>query len=510
MSSPTAIAFFAATIILTLLITVWASRRAKGRAGFYVASGKITGLQNGLAIAGDFLSATTFLGITGMYFETGVDPSSIYYLTPLVGFCLLMLWIAGPLKRAGKFTLGDVMTSRLGSPMLRLYAGVSTIVISIFYLVGQLVGAGGLVSILFGLPFAWAVALVGVLMTIYVSVGGMVAATWVQIIKALLLIVTVAALGATALAKAGGIGALYDQAAAAHPLGAAMFMPGAGKLDLFSAVSLAFGMSVGILGLPHLLIRFFTVPDEKAARTSAFVATLVAGGVFIVLFAVIGPATNAFVRLDPRFHDHAGALTGGSNMAAIHLANALGGQTFMGIAAAVAFATILAVVSGLVMSMASAASHDIYGVLRRREAQSEREELLAFRLASVGIAILAICLALAFQHYNVAFLTTLAFGIAVSANFPVLILVLYWRRLTVAGALSAGFFGLALSTALTVLGPAVWVKLLHHSAPLFPSDYPGLLVAPLTFLVAVAVSSRASVGAVRGAGAPAFAETPSD
>jgi cation/acetate symporter len=315
----------------------------------------------------------------------------------------------------------------------------------------------------------------------------MVAATWVQIVKAVMLMIIVAVIGVMALVRAGGIGPLYDAAAAAHPLGRGMFMPGGAKFDLFSAVSLAFGMTVGILGLPHLLIRFFTVPDEKAARTSALVATIIAGGVFAVLFVVVGPAVVAFVRPDPRFHDAAGVLAGGSNMASIHLSDALGGQTLMGITAAVAFATILAVVSGLVVSMASAASHDIYGVLTKGPV-SEKREVAVFRLAAGAMAVLAIALALAFQHYNVAFLTTLAFGVAASANFPVLILVLYWRGLTVRGALAGGFFGLIVSVVLTVLGPAVWVKLLHQPKPLFPSDYPALLVSPLTFLVCWAVS----------------------
>jgi cation/acetate symporter len=483
-----AIVFFFITIAITLGITAWAARRTKGRADYYVAGGRITGVQNGLAIAGDFMSATTFLGISGMYFESGVDPSSIYYLTPLVGFCLMLLWIAAPLRRVGKFTLGDVMTSRLGSAKLRLYAGLSAVIISIFYLVGQLVGAGGLISILFGLNFPSAVVLIGVLMTIYVAVGGMVAATWVQIVKAVLLIATVALMSAIALVQVGGFGPLYDRAAAAHPLGPMLYMPGGARFDLFSSVSLAFAMTFGMLGLPHILIRFFTVPDEAQARKSAMVATVVIGAVFAMMLAVLGPAAIAFVRPAAQYHEAGGGLEGGSNMAAIHLAHALGGDGLLGFCAAVAFATILAVVSGLVMSMASAVSHDIWAVARGDRRGGEREELIVFRLGAAAIAAVAIALALAFEHYNVAFLTTLAFGVAASANFPVLMLVLYWRGLTVAGALAGGLFGLIVSVILTTLGPAVWVKLLHHAQPLFPSDYPALLVAPLTFAVAVLAS----------------------
>ena len=484
----TAVIFFIATIALTLGVTIWAARRSKSAADYYVAGGRITGLQNGLAIAGDFMSATTFLGITAMYFASGVDPSAIYYLTPMVGLPLMLLWVAAPLRRAGKFTLGDVMTSRLQSPSLRVFAGASAIVISIIYLVGQLIGAGGLISILFGLNFSTAVVLVGVLMTVYVTVGGMIAATWVQIIKAVLLIATVIGLSIVCLVEAGGFGALYARAAAVHPLGQNLFMPGGGKMDLFSSASLSFGMTVGIMGLPHLLIRFFTVPNEKAARGSAVFATSIIGLVFALMFAVLGPGAIVFVLGQPRFLDAAGMLKGGPNMASIHLADALGGNVLLGITAAVAFATILAVVAGLVMSIASAASHDLYAVLKGGKAKTEREELTVFRVSAGLMAVVAVLLAFAFQHENIAFMSALAFGVAASANFPVLLLVLYWPRLTTAGALSGGIVGLVTSVTLIVLGPAVWVKLLHHPAPIFPSDYPALLTAPLAFVVAIATS----------------------
>ena len=498
-----AISFFVVTILITLGITVWAARRSSGRADYYAAGGKLTGAQNGLAIAGDFMSATTFLGITGMYFMSGVDPSSIYYLTPMVGLPLMLLWVAGPLKRAGKFTLGDVMTSRLRSPGLRVFAGASAIVISTIYLVGQLIGAGGLIQILFGIQFAPAVILVGVLMTIYVAAGGMIAASWVQIIKSVLLVSTIVLLSLVVLVKAGGIGPLYAAAAAAHPMGQNIFMPGGGKMDLFSSVSLSFGMTAGILGLPHLLIRFFTVPDERQARRSAVVATSLIGFVFALMFLVLGPGAIAFVYGQARFNGPDGMLQGGPNMASIHLADALGGNVLMGIAAAVAFATILAVVAGLVMAIASAASHDLYAVLTGRKDKNEREELLVFRVAAGVMAVVAVALAFAFQHENVAFMSALAFGVAASANFPVLVLILYWPRLTTAGALSGGVVGLITSVSLIVIGPAVWVKLLHHAAPIFPSDYPGLITAPLAFVVAIAVSLARPASQALPTGAPA-------
>ena len=481
-----AIGCFAVTIAITLAVTLWAARRSSGRADYYAAGARISGPQNGLAIAGDFMAATTFLGLTGMYFDSGVDPSGIYYLTPMVGMCLMMLWIAAPLRRAGKFTLGDVMTHRLGSPSVRVFAGVSTITISIIYLVGQLIGAGALISLLFGLPFGVAVVLVGVLMTVYVAGGGMLAATWVQIIKAVMLVTTVLTITVLCLIQGGGPAEIYRRAAEAHPLGAGLFVPGASKTDLFSAVSLAFGMTVGMMGLPHLLIRFFTVPDVKAARTSTVIATSIMGVVFVSLFAVVGPTAVALLKSNPLYVNAAGAVAGGPNMVSIQLTHALGGPVLMGITSAVAFATILAVVAGLVMATASAAGNDLYAVLKKN--RSEKQELLVFRLSAAGVAVVAILLAFAFQKVNVAFMSALAFAVAASANVPVILLALYWKRLTTAGALSGGVFGLVASVILIALGPAVWVKILHNPAPIFPSDYPALLVAPIALIVAVAVS----------------------
>ncbi len=290
------------------------------------------------------MSATTVLGVVGLYFAGGVD-TMIYFVAPLAALCLLLLWIAGPLRRLGRFTLGDVLVARLNSPAMRVYSGISTIVISLIYLIAQLVGAGALISILFGLSFTHAVIIVGALMAIYITFGGMLAATWVQIIKAALLVCGVIALSVITVHSAGGVGALYDRAAAAHALGEKLFQFGGMKLNAFSAISLAAGLSLGILGLPHLLIRFFTVPDEKAARTSIVSACAVIALVFILTFAVIGPGAVAFVKGNAAFLTPEGAVRGGPNMVAVHLADAVGGQVLYGIFAAVAFATILAVVS---------------------------------------------------------------------------------------------------------------------------------------------------------------------
>lgn len=486
MTGTLAIGCFAATILVTLAVTVWASRRSSGRADYYVAGAKINGVQNGFAIAGDFMSATTFLGLTGMFFASGVDQVAIYFLTPLVGLALMLLLVAGPLRRRGKFTLGDVMSARLQSTPMRLFAGTSTIVISIIYLVGQLVGAGALISALFGLGFGPSVLIVAALMTIYVTVGGMLAATWVQIIKAGLLVTLVVILSGLCLARAGSLGALYAQAAAAQPRSWSLFMPGATNTDMFSAASLAYGMTVGMLGLPHILIRFFTVPDAREARKSTVAAVSIIGLVFALMFVVLGPSAVAFLNGVPAYVTETGALVGGPNMASIHLSSALGGPTLMGVTSAVAFATILAVVSGLVMASASAASHDLYAVVAKEK--GEGRELVAFRVAAAAIAAVSVVLAFAFQKENVAFLAALAFAVAASANVPVLMLCLYWKRLTTMGALAGGLFGLVTSVTLIVLGPSVWVKILDHPAPIFPSDYPGLLVSPLAFAVAIAVS----------------------
>lgn len=486
MNNIVAIACFLVTILTTLGITIWASRRSSSRADYYVAGGRITGVQNGFAIAGDFMSATTFLGLTGMFFVSGVDQVAIYFLTPLVGLALMLLLIAGPLRQRGKFTLGDVMSARLEDRPMRLFAGMSTVVISIIYLVGQLVGAGTLISALFGLGFGTSVLLVAALMTIYVTVGGMLAATWVQIIKAGLLIAVVTLLAILCLVEVGGFGALYARTAEQHPLGWDIFMPGASGTDLFSSISLAFGMTIGMLGLPHVLIRFFTVPNAREAQKSTVTAVTIIGLVFALMFAVLGPSAISLLKATD-FVTPAGDLVGGPNMASIHLSQILGGPALRGVISAVAFATILAVVSGLVMASASAASHDLYRVLARK-AQDGAGEITAFRIAAGLIALVSVLLAFAFQKENVAFLSALAFSVAASANVPVLLLGLYWKPLTTRGALAGGLFGLVTSVVLIVVGPSVWVKILHNAAPLFPSDYPGLLVAPLACLVAVTLS----------------------
>ena len=473
---------FAVTVLITLVITAWAGRQGQKKAQLYNAGGNISGLQNGLAISGDFMSATTVLGITGLFFSGGWD-TIIFYLAPIAGLALMLLLVAGPLRRLGVYTLGDVLTHRLKSPGLRLFSGITTLVISLFYLLAQMVGAGTLIAALFGMPFLLAVTIVGALMAIYVAVGGMLAATWVQIVKAILLVCAVTSLAVICLAKAHGLAGLYASvpAAAAH-----LLQPGGMKLDPLSAVSLGLGMVVGLVGLPHLLIRFFTVPDEGAARTSVLISSTVVGAVNVLLFLIIGPSVLAFVTGSVHVGGD-GKLAGGSNMAILHLASVLGGEGLNGVISAVAFSTILAVVAGLTIASASAAAHDVWRTLRAQRS-SETEELWVFRVSAVLLAGIAIALAVVFQRQNIAFLSALAFAVAASTNFPVLILVLYWRGLTAAGAIVGGFAGLIASVGLIVLGPQVWVAVLHHAKPLFPYEYPALFVVPVTFFVCYLVS----------------------
>jgi cation/acetate symporter len=482
-----AVICFLVTVGVTLLITFWAARKGSDRASMYAAGGKVTGGQNGLAIAGDFMSATTVLGVVGLYFGGGVD-TMIYFITPLAAMCLILLWTAGPLRRLGRFTLGDVLVARLKDPKMRVFSGVSTIVISLIYLIAQLVGAGALVSVLFGLTFNVAVMIVGALMAIYITFGGMLAATWVQIIKAMLLIAGVALLSVLAIQHAGGTTQLFDQAAAVHKLGERLFHFGGMKLDLFNALSLGAGLTLGVLGLPHLLIRFFTVPDEAAARRSMVTACVIIGVVFIMTFAIIGPAAAAFVTGNPDFVTPAGAVKGGPNMVVIHLAKVVGGEVLMGAFSAVAFATILAVVAGLTIAIASATSHDVFHSTKPEAERSETGELWLFRLAAVVASVAAVALAIIFQKENVAYLVALAMTVSGSTNFPVIILSLYWPRFTSTGALVGGLVGLVSSVTFIILSPGVWVRVLHHPAPIFPADYPALASAPLAFVVCWLVS----------------------
>ena len=469
---------------MTLGITYWAARRTKSAADFYAAGGGITGFQNGLAIAGDYMSAASFLGISALVYGSGFD-GLIYSVGWLVGWPIILFLIAERLRNLGKYTFADVASYRLSQTPVRSFAATGSLVVVIFYLIGQMVGAGQLIKLLFGLDYMVAVVLVGVLMMIYVTFGGMKATTWVQIIKACLLLSGATFIALAVLAHFGfSFEALFAKAVEVHPKHAAIMAPGTLVSDPIEAVSLAMALMFGTAGLPHILMRFFTVADAKAARKSVFYATGFIGYFYILTF-IIGFGAITLVSTDPSYLDVAKGglnLRGGNNMAAIHLANAVGGDLFLGFISAVAFATILAVVSGLTLAGASAISHDLYANVFARGRANEQTEVRVSKIASIGLGIIAVLLGIVFEKQNVAYMVGLTFAIAASTNFPVLIMSMFWRGLTTRGAVIGGFIGLAAAVILTVLGPTVWKDVLGNPTAIFPFKYPAIFSMPLAFL----------------------------
>jgi len=494
--SAVAIAAFLAIIALTLAITAWAARRTHTRLEFYAAGSRIGGWQNGLAIAGDFMSAATFLGMTALFFDLGYDVI-IYLLCPPVAYTVFVCLLADRLRNLGRFTFADVICSRLERVPMRVFAGVSGLCAALMYLVAQMVGAGGLIQVLFDIPYGYAVAIVGVLMMLYVAFGGMLATTWVQIVKAVLLTTGIVYMAATVLAVFEfDVPALYAGAMANHEQGRLLTAPGGMRLDLVSGLSLAMALALGTLGSPHILMRFFTVRDAQAARVSAFVALLTVSFVFLLIFFIIAPATLALVAPDGAFRDAAGGIIGGTNMVTIHLAEVLGGDVFLGIISAIAFATILAVVAGLTLASASAVSHDLYANVAHHGGDGEGREVLVSRLATVFVALCAIGLGIAFEGQNIAYLVALALTVASSANFPVLFLSVYWGGLTTRGAWIGGSVGLASAVLFVVLGPAVWVGILGFDRPVVPTPYPALYSLSLALLTCwlVSITDRSAQG----------------
>ncbi|MFZ1426154.1 MAG: cation/acetate symporter ActP [Geminicoccaceae bacterium] len=486
--NPTAIGMFLAFVGVSLGITFWAARRGTRTASdYYAAGGGLSGIQNGLAIAGDYTSAATFLGVTALVYTSGYD-GMIYAIGFLVGFPMILFLIAEPLRNLGRYTFADVAAYRLAEVPVRLIAGVNTLVIVLFYLIAQLVGAGKLIQLLFGLPYFVAVGLVGLLMMAYVAFGGMLATTWVQIIKAVLLLTGSALMSCLILAHFGfSLEALFKAAVEVHPKSIAIMAPGGLVKDPVSAISLGVALIFGTAGLPHILMRFFTVADARQARLSVLVATGFIT-VFYSLLFVLGFGAIALVLADPAFKDAAGNLIGGNNMVALHLADRLGGSLMLGFISAVAFATILAVVSGLTIAGASAASHDLYARVLRRGAASERKEVRVSKAAAVVLSLTAMGLAMLFEHQNIAFVVGLVFAVAASANFPVLLLSVTWRGLTTRGAVAGSLAGLLCALLLVVLSPGVWTATLQLGPAPFPYDNPALVSVPLAFLTSWLVS----------------------
>ena len=472
---------FTALILLTLAITAAARRRTASLNDFYTAGGHLPAWQNGLALAGDYLSAAAFLGAAGMYLSQGYD-SLAYAVGTLAGWPLLLLLLAEPLRRRGRYTVAGVLSQRFDHAGVRLVSIAGSLTVTLCYLVVQLVGAGKLIELLFGLPYLAAVCLVGALMMVYVALGGMLATTWVQISKASLLFVCALLLAGGVLARFGGSpAALFD--AAEKLRGAAAFLPSQALADPVEMLSLGLGLSLGLLGLPHVLMRFFTVADARAARRSVGIATWLVAA-FFALNIIIGYGAMTLVGPDARFRGADGKLLGGGNMAALHLARLLGGETASALVAAVAFATILAVVAGLALAGASAVSHDLYAVWLKRGQAEPRRELRVSRLATLALGLFGIVLSTLFQQLNIAVMMGLAFAIAASANFPLLLLALRWQGLTARGVVWGGAAGIASSLALIVCGPAVWVAALGHAKPLFPYANPALFSVPLAFAAA--------------------------
>lgn len=475
----TAIIMFVAFVVGTLGITYWAAQRTKTAKDFYTAGGGITGFQNGLAIAGDYMSAASFLGISGLVYKSGFD-GLIYSIGFLVGWPVILFLIAERLRNLGKYTFADVASYRLGQAPIRSLAAFGSLATVILYLIAQMVGAGKLIQLLFGLPYEYAVVLVGVLMILYVTFGGMLATTWVQIIKAILLLSGATFMAAAALYHIGGVEEMFVEAIKVHKNGEAIMAPGGLVSNPVDAISLGIALMFGTAGLPHILMRFFTVSDAKEARKSVFYATGFIGYFYILTF-VIGFGAIVLVSTNPEFFTN-GALQGGGNMAAIHLAKAVGGDMFLGFISAVAFATILAVVSGLTLAGASAISHDLYASVLCRGKVDEMKEMRLSKIATIVLGVIAIILGIAFEKQNIAFMVGLAFAIAASANFPVLFLSMFWSRLTTWGAFFGGLAGLLTAITLVILGPIVWVAILGNPEPIFPSKYPALYSVSVAFI----------------------------
>ena len=477
------IIFFVLIIALTLGITAWASRQNKSTSDHYVAGAGIKGWQNGLAISGDYLSAASFLGIAGAISLTGF---SGFYLSIgfLVAYLVVLLLVAEPLRNLGKYTFADMLATRFNKSSVRSAAALSTIAISMFYMIAQLNGAGALIELLLGLDYVLSVILIGILMTIYIVAGGMVATTWIQIVKAVLLIAGALTLSLFVLAQPSiGFNPVNLFNEVESQIGSEMVVPPppAGLIAGLDVISLNIALVLGTAGLPHILIRFLTVPDAKTARSSIVTATWIIG-LFYLLTPVLGYGAALFVGQDAIAQQNPAG-----NTAAPQLAEVLGGPIFFAFISAVAFATIVAVVAGLVVAASSAFAHDFYSNVIRGGNASEQEQFRAARFTAVGISVAAILLAIPAQNLNVAFLVALAFAVAASANVPVILLTIFWKRFNTTGAVTGILVGLISCVVLIILSPNVMtgpnpeppLTPIIPIDPIFPFVYPALFSVPL-------------------------------
>lgn len=482
-----AMAFFFAFIAVTLGITYWAARRTRTTEEFYAAGRTVSAGQNGFALAGDYMSAASFLGIAGLVSTTGFD-GLIYSTGWLVGWPVVLFLIAEPLRNLGRYTFADVVAARLKQTPVRIAASLGTLATVLLYLIAQMVGAGGLIRLMFGMPYEQAVVVVGLAMLAYVLFGGMIATTWVQIVKAGLLLGGALLLALMVLWRFNmNPAALF--AAAAERYGDAVLAPGRLVSNPLDALSLGMALMFGTAGLPHILMRFYTVPDARAARKSVFYATGLIGFFYLMTF-VLG--FGAMVLVGP---DTIRAVDAGGNMAAPLLAEQLGGTPLLGFIAAVAFATILAVVAGLTLSGAAALSHDLWVNVVRHAHADAKEQLRVARVATIVLGAGAIVLGITFKGQNVAFMVSLAFAIAASANFPALLLSIFWRRYTTAGAVSSMVVGTVTTLALIWLSPTIQMDVLGRPDAWFPLKNPALLTMPLSFVVGILVSLVTTEGA---------------
>jgi cation/acetate symporter len=475
-----AMAGFVLFIALSLVITWIAARRTHNTKDFYAAGGSVTALQNGLALAGDYMSAASFLGIAGLVALSGFD-GLVYSIGFLVGWPVVVCLIAEPLRNLGRFTFSDVVAFRLQQAPVRVAAAAGSLAVVAFYLIAQMVGAGNLIRLLFGIDYEVAVAIVGVVMLAYVLFGGMIATTWVQIVKAVLLLSGAFMLAMMVLARFS-FNPLALFAEASNQYGTAVLAPGRLVSDPVDALSLGLALMFGTAGLPHILMRFYTVPDGRTARVSVAYATAIIGAFYLLTF-ILGFGAMVLVG-QPAIR----AVDAGGNMAAPLLAEVVGGQAFLGFIAAVAFATILAVVAGLTLAGAAALSHDVWVNVFRHGKATEREQMIVARSSTILLAALSIVLGIAFKGQNVAYMVGLAFAIAASANFPALVLSMFWKHFTTRGAQASILFGTVATLVLIYLSPTIQIDLLHNKATIFPYRNPGLFTIPMSFVIGILVS----------------------
>lgn len=487
MQNPIATFAFLLIVLITTALTFFAARRTRSSDSFYNAGGEIGGVQNGLAISAEFTSAASLLGVVALLYGFGAD-IIVFLVSSVAGFAFVLFVMAGRYRELGKFTLADVIASRFPGKSLRVFSAVSSLIVVIFYLIAQMVGAGTLLKLLFGISYETSLVIVGALVFLYVTFGGMLATTWVQILKTCLFVGGISLICFLILSRTGfSLTELATIVVDKHSAGQAFMEPGLWLDGPVSTISLAAAMLFGVGGLPHILIRFCTVKDPIAAQKSMFVATLVIAFV-ATSYLILGFGAVAFVLDNPVYVSESGQLRGGGNMAFIHLSHALGGELLLGITCAAVYATILAVVAGLVIAAVSAVAHDLYVTAIKDGNVDDQSALRVSRLASATIAAIAVALGLAFENQNIGYMVSLAFAVAASANFPVLLLVLHWPGFTSRGALVGGYTGLAMSVLLIILGPTVWVELLGNDQAAFPYKEPALFSMLLAFLACWLVS----------------------